>query len=450
METSSSLAAQYDLDQRLRFLDLDENARRSLRDFAPTVEKNIDRILDTFYAKLSTEPEVHALFKSPDRLQHARTKQREHWIRNILSARFDEDYIRQTVRVGQVHEQVGLAFQWHIGGYGNIVMEMIALAVQTHRKDPKKLTETVHAIVKAVLLDLDLPISVFIDSTRNRFEQTLAKHADTFETNVQGMVGAVSSAAGDLQTTARTMDGTARDTSQRATSVAAAAEEASANVQTVASAAEELAASVREINRQVTQSTTIAAEAATKAEKTNEQVRGLADAAQKIGDVVKLINDIASQTNLLALNATIEAARAGDAGKGFAVVASEVKNLAGQTARATDEIGAQIGSIQAETREAVGAIQDITETIRSISEISGTIAASVEEQGAATHEIAQNVEQASAGTSEVTSHIHEVTAAADQTGQSAGQVLDAASRLSDQAASLNAAVETFLRELRSL
>jgi len=264
--------------------------------------------------------------------------------------------------------------------------------------------------------------------------------------NVKNMTQIVASTSTELQNTAQSMAATAERTSEQSTAVAAASEEASTNVQTVASAADELSSSIEEVGRQVTDSADIAKSAVEEAAKTNASVEGLAVAANKIGEVVELINDIASQTNLLALNATIEAAGAGDAGKGFAVVANEVKSLANQTAKATDEIGSQIGEIQSATNEAVGAIKGISETIGKINEISSAIATAVEEQGAATSEIARNVQQASAGTSDVSSNIGGVQEAANETGSSAGQVLEAASELSSQAEKLQTEVEGFMAQ----
>jgi methyl-accepting chemotaxis protein len=270
-----------------------------------------------------------------------------------------------------------------------------------------------------------------------------------FEDRVGGLVGLVASAATQLQTTARSMTGTAGETTQQAANVAAAAEEASVNVQTVASAAEELAASIGEISRQVAQSARVAGKAVEDAKRTDAVVRNLADAAQKIGEVVGLISNIAGQTNLLALNATIEAARAGDAGKGFAVVASEVKSLATQTAKATEDIGRQIAQIQGSTAEAVASIQGIGATIGEVSEIAAAIAAAVEEQGAATQEIARNVQQASAGTLAVTTNIAGVGEGANNTGAAATEVLDAAGALSRQAEELHGAVSQFIREVKT-
>ena len=208
--------------------------------------------------------------------------------------------------------------------------------------------------------------------------------------------------------------------------VAAASEEASTNVQSVASATEELSSSITEISRQVQESARMASEAVGQARTTTDRVSELSKAATRIGDVVELINTIAGQTNLLALNATIEAARAGEAGRGFAVVASEVKALAEQTAKATGEIGQQISGIQAATQESVGAIKEISDTIEKLSEISSTIAAAVEEQGAATQEISRNVQQAAQGTQQVSSNITDVQRGASETGSASSQVLSAA------------------------
>jgi methyl-accepting chemotaxis protein len=273
--------------------------------------------------------------------------------------------------------------------------------------------------------------------------------ANDVERSVKGIVSSVATAAAGMQTTAQSMTATASDASARAATVGAASDSASNNVGTVAAAAEELSSSVAEISRQVTQSSRIAAQAVGDAGRTNATVQVLSTGAEKIGEVVKLIHSIAAQTNLLALNATIEAARAGESGRGFAVVASEVKALANQTAKATEEIATQVAAMQSSTSEAVLSIGGITETIARMSEITTSIATSVEQQGEATREIARNIQSAAAGSSEISAHIGGVTAAAAATGLAASDVLSNARELDNQSGMLRHAVDEFLAKVRA-
>ena len=270
-----------------------------------------------------------------------------------------------------------------------------------------------------------------------------------FEATVGDIVGTVSSAATQLESSAGALSTTADRSQQVSTIVAAASEEASTNVQSVAAATEELSSSITEISRQVQQSARMAADAVDQARQTNDRVGELSKAAARIGDVVELINTIAGQTNLLALNATIEAARAGDAGRGFAVVASEVKALAEQTAKATEEIGQQVSGIQAATQQSVGAIRDISGTIEKLSEISAAIAAAVEEQGAATQEISRNVQQAAQGTQQVSENVVDVQRGATETGSASTMLLSAAQSLASDSERLGREVANFLDSVRA-
>ncbi|MBC7952834.1 MAG: MCP four helix bundle domain-containing protein [Rhodospirillaceae bacterium] len=273
--------------------------------------------------------------------------------------------------------------------------------------------------------------------------------ADQFQADVGHTMETVSSASHAMQGAAQTLSALSGQVSAQAAAVAAASAQAAANVETVAAATEELSSSVAEIGRQVADSATVAKDAVDEAAVTDTIVRGLADTASRIGDIIQLINAIAAQTNLLALNATIEAARAGDAGKGFAVVANEVKNLANQTAKATEEIAQQVNAVQGETNRAVGAIRHVVTTIGRMDGIAAAIASAVEQQAAATQEIARNVEQAALGTHEVSANIDGVTHAAQQAGDAAHGVLATAQGLAQDSRALNAAVDGFLASVRA-
>ncbi|MCP3440356.1 methyl-accepting chemotaxis protein [Bradyrhizobium sp. CCGUVB14] len=273
--------------------------------------------------------------------------------------------------------------------------------------------------------------------------------ATNFERSIGGIVEAVAIAAGEVQHLSSAMSSNSADTARQTAAAAAASTRASGNVETVAAATEELTASVTSITQQVARSAEIAARAADEARRTNQVVEGLASGTQKIGEVVTLIQNIASQTNLLALNATIEAARAGEHGKGFAVVASEVKALANQTAKATEEISAQVQNIQSATGDAVNAIQAIGATIAEIDEISGQISTAVDQQGLATREIAGSLQQAATGTREVNDNITSVSKASNETGAAASKMHQAAAGLSSQSERLKAEVDGFLGSLRT-
>src|SRR6186713_2457524 len=313
-----------------------------------------------------------------------------------------------------------------------------------------RMAETLEVLRQTALTARTLEAEQVATKTRTEQEKrdALISLADRFDASVGQLVGLMASGSGELETTAKSMSSTAEGTNRRAAVVGSAANEASQRVQTVASAAEELSSSITEISRQVAQSAEVTGRAVDSARRTDTIVRALSDGAQQIEHVAELISSIAAQTNLLALNATIEAARAGEAGRGFAVVAQEVKGLAGQTAKATEEITRHIVSIEQTTERSVNAIKKIATTIGQLSEVANDVAVGMRQQDAVTQEIARNAGAAAKGTRDVSENITEVSTSAIKTGQIASTVLTAAAELADQSHLLRREVERYLAQLR--
>ena len=286
-------------------------------------------------------------------------------------------------------------------------------------------------------------------SVHTRRQDAIVAETANFGADIEKTLSELAAISTQMRAASGALAAAADQASERTTGAASASDDASVNVRDIASAAEQLAMSVKEIDRQVLQSNAISTKAVSEAESTNAAVKELNEAAGRIGDVVSLITDIAEQTNLLALNATIEAARAGEAGRGFAIVASEVKALAGQTAKATEDIAAQIGGMQSATTRAIAAISAIERTIRDIGAISSTIAAAVTQQGAATQEIARSVEVAARRTTDTAAEVERAGEATDATRTNAATVKTVAGNLGAVATRIRGQVDHFLQALRA-
>ncbi len=441
------------LNQRLRFLKIDQKTRDLLAEIRPILEPELPRILGAFYEHISSYPEVASMFSSNAMIEGAKNAQASHWA-NILTGRFDDSYVSAVQRIGLTHHRIGLEPRWYIAGYSMILGELSAILSEQFSSrfgsgNTEKRGEAIRAVTRAAMLDMDFAISIYLAEGEAEKERTMQQLSVNFEQSIVSISQGIGEATNQMHATANSMKEVAEENSARTGQVSDAAGMATSNVETVAAAAEELTSSISEISRQLSHSSERANDAVSKADSANEQIRNLAQAAEKISEVTVLIQDIAEQTNLLALNATIEAARAGDAGKGFAVVAQEVKSLANQTAKATQDIASHIQRVQTETSDAVIAIATIGEAIGEINEATVAVSAAVEEQNAAASEIARSAQDAAQGTGLITENIDSVSSAASENAVAADVLLVSVEDLSKQGNQLEESVASFLAEVKA-
>ncbi|EKV29819.1 Methyl-accepting chemotaxis protein [Caenispirillum salinarum AK4] len=441
--------SQYEIDRQRHLMRVDEATRENLVATRPLVEPRLDAVLDAFYAFVQSDPDMAQLFASDEAMERARQAQKCHWLDTLFAGKWDSGYVDTVKRIGRAHVEHGVTPDYYLAGYAFFMDALIDIVLQAKRKRPQEAAAMLKAVNRSVFMDLTTVLHSYFDLEREKRQDAAAENAQDFETGVAVIADRLADSVQRMQASADSLHETAAHTSENAQSVSDGAETASANADTVAAAAEELSASIDEINRQMAQSTATSREAVEEAERTSGVVADLSNMADKIGEVVRLINDIASQTNLLALNATIEAARAGEAGKGFAVVAGEVKALAQQTARATEDIDRQVASLREVTGGVVSAIGGIRETIGKIDHISSSIAAAVEEQGAATRDIARNVQEAAAGIDGMRGGIAALSGDADSTAEVASSLRGDSESMAGETENLRAAMGVFLDRVRA-
>jgi len=405
---------------------MDSEKREQLAGLRETVADLLPPVLDDFYDHIREWPEIYNMLGGDAHIAHVKERQLQHWD-TIAAGRFDHDYIDSVRQIGGAHHQRNLDPKWYIAGYALILSQLVGTVLKgrgpLRRHD--QTTQTIDALIRAVFIDMDLAISVYLDEGRREKERILAELTEDFEANVGNVIDALASASNELEATAGSMAHLAEVSSDESASAAKSADETTQNVSTVAAAAEEMAHSISEVSAQISASARSAGDAVNLASGANDKVAGLVQSANEVGVVIGLITDIAEQTNLLALNATIEAARAGEAGKGFAVVAQEVKALANQTKKATEDIASYVKDIQAATDEAVESIHSIGSAIGNIESRTAEVSAAVEQQTAVVQEISRSVQAAASGSGEVSTSIASVSQSASEVGAASEHLVGA-------------------------
>lgn len=436
------------LHSRFTQLGIDETARRLTRGAWSALEPHLHNVLDEFYRRLQSAPEMAAKLQGQnlDRLKQA---QREHW-RVLFAGDLDAAYLARVRRIGEAHHRIGLDPRWYIGAYNFFLRRINTILAQNAGRDAVGAVETVSAVQATVMLDMDLSFDVYFDATLNHTHQVVYELADNFKSSVLGAIESVRGVAG--QVTAATGELAARieACAGDGASVADESAESSGRINAIAAAADELSASVNSVAGQVRGVSSAVTQARDAAVGSQGAVASLNETVERITGALRLIGAIASQTNLLALNATIEAARAGDAGRGFAVVATEVKQLARQTASATEDIGGLLTRIREDARRMSGDIDGIVQTVDGLYAASDAALAGMQAQTAATGEITGNIQMGSQSVESISRRVAHMSQELGAAKLDVNRAAAVGRELSESSEDLANALRKFLDHLLSL
>ncbi|RMB11775.1 methyl-accepting chemotaxis protein [Eilatimonas milleporae] len=435
-----------DVQSRLAFFGMNDDYRRILDRYRERILDEMKPVLDAFYDHLWAFEDSRRIIGERHRIPGLKQAQLIHWD-SLLSGRFDDEYLERVKKTGEAHMRIGLPMSLYVGGYSLAMSSLVPRLIEI--ATPEDVTPLIKAVQTALMLDLDFAAGAQMGAGDAMRSQALHELGRQLEDEVKGIADRVAGHSQSLKQSVGALGRSIDDINQGSATVASGSEQASMNVGAVASATEEMDASVREIGRQADTSKEISDRAVEEADRASDAIEGLSGTAQEIGQVLKLITDIAKQTNLLALNATIEAARAGTAGRGFAVVASEVKSLAGETAKATETIAAQISNIQEAAENAVSVISGIRDVIGEVKSNADGIADAVNEQMSVTSEISRNVQEAAVGTKDVSSHINDVARQTSEASSSATHISGVADEAEATAQELKERIGNLITRLKA-